>query len=118
MHPLANYYAFAEFFIATIETVPKEHRTANMRKILNYLLHDNLKIANEIKKGTEKLGLDLEKAELAYFDLGKFSALFNRVLTEKPHDVTYALLSAYVAGEVGVMDEKKHSKILKQIPKV
>jgi len=118
MHPLGNYYSFAEFFIATIEIVPKEHRTANMRKILNYLLHDNLKIANEIKKGSKELGLDHEKAELTYFEKGKFSKLLIEVLHKKPHDVTHALLSAYLAGEVGVMDEKKHSKILKQIPTV
>ena len=118
MSPLANYYTLSELLTAVVDTVPKKQQTKDMLRKRQLSLHERNDLQKEFIRSKNEVCNDLNKIELAYFEIGKPAELFYRVLTEKPAATTIALLQAYLNNEIGIMDEKKHSKIIKHLETV
>ena len=111
---LAQYFTLCELMTAVIDSIPKHQQTSDMLKIKRLMLHQIAGIHKMIKKTSEKVALDSDKTELAYFEMGKWIEVFTKVIQEKDPQITMALLQAYLAGEIAALDSGKHQKILRQ----
>ena len=113
-NPIAAYMTIGEAMVGAIDAIQKDKQSETMKKVKRLLMTDRLKLQKLMKQSNT----EIDRLELAYFDLGNLAEVICEVMTTKPPEITIALLQAYLDGKIGIMDENKHSKILKQIPTV